>query len=47
MFSRVEPCKTDQLLDKSRAAREERANERHRDCSAIAIQVFRTLSVVS
>ena len=38
MFSRVELCKTDQFLDKSRTAREERASERQKECASIKIQ---------
>jgi len=40
MFSKLELCKTDQFLGKSRAAREERATERQRECSAITIQAL-------
>ena len=40
LFSKVELCKTDKLLDKSRAAREERATERQREVAAITTQVY-------
>ena len=39
MFSKVELAKRAEFLDKAKVAREERANERQRDLSAIKIQV--------
>ena len=39
MFSKVELAKKAEFLDKAKVAREERANERQRDLSAVKIQV--------
>jgi len=44
MFSKVELAKKTEFLDKTKVAREERANERQRDLSAVIIQA-RRLSV--
>ena len=40
MFSKVELAKKAEFLDKAKVAREERANERQRDISAVKIQVI-------
>jgi len=46
MFSKVEVAKKTDFLDKAKVAREERANERLRDVSAVKIQACHLSSLL-